>query len=80
MKQYQSDIAVLSAGTAGLAAAVTAAEGGAGVIAIEKAPHTGGTALRANQLFCVESKLQKIKQYSLSNQPRLKGVALACPA
>ena len=68
MKQYQSDIAVLSAGTAGLAAAVTAAEGGAGVIAIEKAPHTGGTALRANQLFCVESKLQKIKQYSLTKE------------
>jgi fumarate reductase flavoprotein subunit len=68
MKQYQSDIAVLSAGTAGLAAAVTAAEGGAGVIAIEKAPHTGGTALRANQLFCVESKLQKIKQYPLTKE------------
>jgi fumarate reductase flavoprotein subunit len=68
MKQYQSDIAVLSAGTAGLAAAVTAAEGGASVIALEKTNHTGGTALRANQLFCVESKLQRIKQYSLTKE------------
>jgi fumarate reductase flavoprotein subunit len=68
MKQYRSDIVVLSAGTAGLAAAVTASEGGASVIAIEKATHTGGTALRANQLFCVESKLQKIKQYSLTKE------------
>jgi fumarate reductase flavoprotein subunit len=68
MKQYQSDIAVLSAGTAGLAAAVTAAEGGASVIALEKTSHTGGTALRANQLFCVESKLQRIKQYSLTKE------------
>src|SRR4030042_3508281 len=68
MKKYQSDIAVLSAGTAGLAAAVTAAEGGASVIALEKTNHTGGTALRANQLFCVESKLQRIKQYSLTKE------------
>jgi fumarate reductase flavoprotein subunit len=68
MKQYHSDIAVLSAGTAGLAAAVTAAEGGASVIALEKTNHTGGTALRANQLFCVESKLQRIKQYSLTKE------------
>lgn len=68
MKQYQSDIAVLSTGTAGLAAAVTAAEGGASVIALEKTNHTGGTALRANQLFCVESRLQRIKQYSLTKE------------
>ncbi len=68
MKQLQSDIVVLSAGTAGLAAAVTAAEGGAKVIAVEKASHTGGTALRANQLFCVESKLQRIRQYSLTKE------------
>ena len=45
MRQLQSDIVVLSAGTAGLAAAVTAVEGGASVIAIEKTNHTGGTAL-----------------------------------
>src|SRR5512139_247368 len=68
MGQLQSDIVVLSAGTAGLAAAVTAAEGGARVIAVEKASHTGGTALRANQLFCVESKLQRIRQYSLTKE------------
>jgi fumarate reductase flavoprotein subunit len=68
MRQLQSDIVVLSAGTAGLAAAVTAVEGGASVIAIEKTNHTGGTALRANQLFCVESRLQRIKQYSLTKE------------
>ncbi len=68
MRQLQSDIVVLSAGTAGLAAAVTAAEGGASVIALEKTNHTGGTALRANQLFCVESRLQRIRQYSLTKE------------
>jgi fumarate reductase flavoprotein subunit len=68
MRQLQSDIVVLSAGTAGLAAAVTAVEGGASVIAVEKASHTGGTALRANQLFCVESRLQRVRQYSLTKE------------
>ncbi len=68
MRELQSDLVVLSAGTAGLAAAVTAAEGGASVIAIEKAAHTGGTALRANQLFCVESSLQRIRQYTLTKE------------
>ncbi len=68
MKPLQCDIAVLSAGTAGLAAAVTAAEGDASVIAIEKAAHTGGTALRANQIFGVESSLQRIRQYTLSKE------------
>jgi fumarate reductase flavoprotein subunit len=68
MKPLQCDIAVLSAGTAGLAAAVTAAESGASVIAIEKAAHTGGTALRANQIFGVESSLQRIRQYTLTKE------------
>ena len=68
MKQLQSDIVVLSAGTAGLAAAVTAAEEGVSVIVIEKASHTGGTALRANQIFGVESSLQRIRQYPLTKE------------
>jgi fumarate reductase flavoprotein subunit len=68
MRQLKSDIAVISAGTAGLAAAVTAAEKGASVIALEKANHTGGTALRANQIFCVESNLQRVRQYTLTKE------------
>lgn len=72
MKQLKADVVVISAGTAGLAAAVTAAEGGASVIAFEKSGHTGGTALRANQLFCVESKLQRIKQYTLTREEAFK--------
>jgi fumarate reductase flavoprotein subunit len=68
MRPLRADIVVLSAGTAGLAAAVTAAEGGASVIAIEKAAHTGGTALRANQIFGVESSLQRIRQYTLTKE------------
>jgi fumarate reductase flavoprotein subunit len=59
MKKYKTDIVVISAGTAGLPAAVTAAEGGAGVIVLEKTGRTGGTANRGNMLFAVESKMQK---------------------
>jgi fumarate reductase flavoprotein subunit len=72
VKQLKADVVVISAGTAGLAAAVTAAEGGARVIAFERSGHIGGTALRANQLFCVESKLQRIKQYTLTREEAFK--------
>jgi fumarate reductase flavoprotein subunit len=59
MKKYKADIVVISAGTAGLPAAVTAAEGGASVIILEKTGRTGGGANRGNMLFAVESKMQK---------------------
>ncbi len=59
MKRSKADIVVLSAGTAGLPAAVTAAEGGAKVIILEKTGHTGGTANRGNDIFGVESRFQQ---------------------
>jgi fumarate reductase flavoprotein subunit len=72
MKQVEADVVVISAGTAGLAAAVTAAEGGASVIAFEKSAHTGGTANRGNQVFAVESRLQRVKQYTLTREEAFK--------
>ena len=59
MKRLKADIVVLSAGTAGLPAAVTAAEGGAKVIVLEKTGRTGGTANRGNDIFGAESKFQQ---------------------
>ncbi len=59
MKRLATDIVVLSAGTAGLPAAVTAAEGGAKVIVLEKTGRTGGTANRGNDIFGVESRFQQ---------------------
>lgn len=44
MKQLETDVVVVAAGLSGLAAAVAAAEAGARVIALEKAPITGGAA------------------------------------
>ena len=43
-KQYETDVVVVAAGLSGLAAACAAAEGGAKVIALEKASNTGGAA------------------------------------
>ena len=59
MKKVAADIVVISAGTAGLPAAVTAAEGGASVIVLEKTGRTGGTANRGNDIFALESRFQK---------------------
>ena len=51
MKKVTADIIVVSAGTAGLAAAITGAESGAKVIAFEKLGHTGGSGNMAAGLF-----------------------------
>ncbi len=59
MKRFKADILVLSAGTAGLPAAVTAVEGGASVIVLEKTGRIGGTANRGNDIFGVESRFQQ---------------------
>jgi fumarate reductase flavoprotein subunit len=59
MKKLEADIVVIAAGTAGLPAAVTAAEGGAKVIIFEKRGLTGGTANRANAILGVGSRIQK---------------------
>lgn len=72
MKELQADVVVVSAGTAGMAAAVTAAEGGASVIAIEKSAATGGTGKMANGIFAVESRLQLLKQLTLSREEAFK--------
>ncbi|MCR5391933.1 MAG: FAD-dependent oxidoreductase [Olsenella sp.] len=43
-KQLEADVVVVAAGLSGLAAAISAAENGASVIALEKASNTGGAA------------------------------------
>lgn len=72
MKELETDIAVISAGTAGLSATVTAAEGGAKVITLEKTGRTGGTANHGSGIFGVESRLQKTKQYPLTREDAFK--------
>ena len=67
-----ADIAVVSAGTAGLTAAVAAAERGASVIVLEKYHRTGGTANMGSGIFAVESRLQKVKQLSFTREEVFK--------
>jgi fumarate reductase flavoprotein subunit len=62
----EADVVIIGAGTSGLPAAVTAAEGGAKVIVFEKTNTTGGTGNRGMGLFAVESRLQREKQMPLS--------------
>ena len=56
MQELETDIVVISAGTAGLPAAVTAAEAGARVNVFEKTGRTGGTGSMALGVFAVESR------------------------
>ena len=68
MDTLEADVIVISAGTAGLAAAVAAAEKGMEVIAFEKGSTTGGTANMGMGPFAVESRLQKLKNVPLTRE------------
>jgi fumarate reductase flavoprotein subunit len=72
MKQLEADVAIVAGGTAGLAAAVAAREGGASVIVFEKSAHTGGAANIGNGPFAVESRLQRQRMYTLSKEEAYK--------
>jgi fumarate reductase flavoprotein subunit len=68
LKQIQTDLAIVSAGTAGLAAAVAAAEKGIKVAAFEKAATTGGTGNMGMGPFAVGSRQQKIMNVALGTE------------
>jgi fumarate reductase flavoprotein subunit len=68
MKQVEADVVVVAAGTAGLAAAVTAAENGASVIAFEKASTTGGAGNMARGPFAIESRIQRLRKIPLTRE------------
>jgi fumarate reductase flavoprotein subunit len=67
MKQMETDVVVVSAGTAGLPAAVTAAEGGARVIVFEKKARTGG-ALPGGQIIAAGSNAQHRQGISITSR------------
>ena len=71
MKHLAADIVVVAAGTAGLPAAVTAAQGGARVIICEKSDTTGGCP-GSGQIIAVESGLQKQKGVKLTRKELFK--------
>ena len=67
-----ADVVVVGAGAAGLAAAVTAAEGGAKVILLEKMGAPGGTTNFSEGVFAVESRLQREKNINYSRDEAFK--------
>lgn len=59
MKKLDADVVVVGSGSAGLSAALTAAQGGAKVIVLEKMPMPGGYSLMAEGMFAAESIIQE---------------------
>ncbi len=72
MKQIETDVAIIGGGTAGLAAAVAAVEKGAKVTVIEKGSTTGGTGNMGMGPFAVESKLQRMKNITITREEAFK--------
>jgi fumarate reductase flavoprotein subunit len=63
MSQFETDIVVVAAGPAGLAAAISAAERGAGVVVLEKASTTGGTGNMGMGPLGIESRHTRAKNF-----------------
>lgn len=66
MESLQADVLVIGAGSAGMAAALTARHAGANVILLEKMPAHGGTSRFAEGLFAAESSLQVRKSIGIT--------------
>jgi fumarate reductase flavoprotein subunit len=60
-KSNEADVVIIGSGISGLAAALTAAEGGAKVIVFEKQRSLGGTSNFIQGMFAVESEIQRRK-------------------
>ena len=57
---------MIGSGASGLVAALTAAEGGAGVIVFEKMPYPGGTSNYPGGIFAVESEMQRRRNITMT--------------
>jgi fumarate reductase flavoprotein subunit len=66
MNTKEIDVAVIAGGASGLAAAISAAEGGAKTAIFEKGATTGGTANMGMGPLGIESRLQRLKQHKLT--------------
>ncbi|ABV37338.1 putative flavoprotein subunit of a reductase [Shewanella sediminis HAW-EB3] len=73
-KTITTDVVVVGGGSTGLTAALTAAEGGAKVIVLEKNPYLGGSSNFAEGLFAVESEYQRAASYGLTKDEAFKHI------
>jgi fumarate reductase flavoprotein subunit len=72
MKQLETDIAIVGAGSSGLAAGAVAVEKGAKVMVFEKASTTGGTGNMANGIFAVETRHQLMRNVLITKEEAFK--------
>lgn len=72
MRQHLTDVAIVAAGPAGLAAAISAAERGAAVIVCEKANTTGGTGNMGMGPLGIETRLQRQRMVGLTVEEAFK--------
>ena len=73
-KAMETDVAVIGSGVTGLAAALTAAEGGARVIVFEKQRSLGGSSNFFYGIFAVESEMQRQRYISYSRDQAFKNI------
>ena len=73
-KTRETDIVVIGSGVAGLAAALTVAEGGVRVIVFEKQRALGGTSNFFSGLFAVESARQRENYITYSRDEAFKSI------
>ena len=73
-KAIETDVAVIGSGVTGLAAAVTAAEGGARVIVFEKQRSLGGSSNFFYGTFAVESEMQRQRYITYSRDQAFKNI------
>jgi fumarate reductase flavoprotein subunit len=74
MNQLQTEIVVVGSGAAGLAAALTAAEGGAKVVVFEKERSPGGTSNFFEGTFAVESTMQRERYITYTRDEAFKAL------
>lgn len=72
MKKLSTELAIIAAGPAGLAAAIAAAEKGVSVMVFEKMSIVGGTANMGMGPFGVESRIQKSSMIGLTKEEAFK--------
>jgi D-hydroxyproline dehydrogenase subunit alpha len=71
-----ADVAVVGAGPAGIAAACRAAEGGARVVVLDEAPHTGGQIWRGPPASVPRTARRWIERFSLSRATLVSSAAV----
>ena len=71
-ERISADIVAIGSGATGIAAALTAAGGGARVIILEKMLNTGGTSNFPEGMFAVESEMQRQQYIGISRDEAFK--------